>query len=80
MYGTVFKEDPLDPSRGQRYRDRILLPGASRDDMDLVTVGSGSSCGVTLAEHWILQHFLGRPPNSEAFIKALFGESDTPSL
>ncbi|KAF8580285.1 Metalloprotease [Ramaria rubella] len=33
MYATVFKEDPLDPVRGQLYRNEILLPGSSRDDI-----------------------------------------------
>jgi len=34
MYATVFKADPLDPARGKLYRDKILLPGASLDEMD----------------------------------------------
>lgn len=34
MYATVFKPDPLDPQRGKLYRDKILLPGGSRDDID----------------------------------------------
>ncbi|KAI0822314.1 Metalloprotease [Trametes gibbosa] len=34
MYATVFKADPLDPVRGQRYRDKILRPGGSRDEID----------------------------------------------
>ncbi|KIJ66993.1 hypothetical protein HYDPIDRAFT_174274 [Hydnomerulius pinastri MD-312] len=34
MYATVFKKDPLDPKLGQLYRDKILLVGGSRDDMD----------------------------------------------
>ncbi|OBZ71150.1 Thimet oligopeptidase [Grifola frondosa] len=54
MYATVFKQDPLDPARGQLYREKILLPGGSRDEIDS------------------LKDFLGRPPNSEAFIKELF--------
>ncbi|THH01901.1 hypothetical protein EW026_g869 [Hermanssonia centrifuga] len=57
MYATVFKEDPLDPARGQRYRKNILLPGGSQDDIES------------------LKNFLGRPPNSEAFIRELFGET-----
>ncbi|KAJ8501920.1 hypothetical protein ONZ51_g322 [Trametes cubensis] len=55
MYATVFKEDPLDPARGRRYREKILLPGSSKDEMDM------------------LRDFLGREPNSEAFVKQLFG-------
>ena len=57
MYQTVFKEDPLDPSRGDRYRKSILLPGGSREELDS------------------LEEFLGRPPNSDAFMKELFGGS-----
>jgi Zn-dependent oligopeptidase len=55
MYRTVFAADPLDPARGRRYRDAILLPGGSRDEMAS------------------LEDFLGRPPNSEAFLEAMFG-------
>ncbi|KAI0789664.1 metallopeptidase MepB [Abortiporus biennis] len=55
MYETVFKPDPLDPKRGQKYREKILAPGASQDD--IVS----------------LKNFLGREPNSEAFIHELFG-------
>lgn len=62
MYATVFKADPLDPSRGARYRKSILLPGGSRDELDS------------------LKDFLGREPNSEAFIKELFGENASANL
>ncbi|KAF9468572.1 hypothetical protein BDZ94DRAFT_1153665 [Collybia nuda] len=55
MYATVFKADPLDPARGKQYRDKILCPGGSREELDS------------------LEDFLGRPPNSEAFLKELFG-------
>ncbi|KAG6917455.1 hypothetical protein DXG01_002432 [Tephrocybe rancida] len=55
MYATVFKADPLDPARGKQYRDHILLPGGSREELDS------------------LKAFLGRPPNSDAFLKELFG-------
>ncbi|KAI0030424.1 metallopeptidase MepB [Vararia minispora EC-137] len=55
MYATVFKVDPLDPSRGARYRKSILEPGGSRE------------------EHDSLKEFLGRPANSEAFMRELFG-------
>jgi metallopeptidase MepB len=34
MYATVFKKAPLDPKLGKLYRDKILLVGGSRDDMD----------------------------------------------
>ncbi|KAF9046329.1 hypothetical protein BJ165DRAFT_1345534 [Panaeolus papilionaceus] len=55
MYRTVFKADPLDPARGQRYRDEILRPGGSREELDS------------------LKAFLGRAPNSDAFLEELFG-------
>ncbi|KAF8905842.1 hypothetical protein CPB84DRAFT_1726845 [Gymnopilus junonius] len=55
MYVTVFKPDPLDPARGKRYRDIVLYPGGSKDEME------------------ILQEFLGRPPNNEAFIRQILG-------
>ncbi|KAH0586331.1 hypothetical protein H2248_007575 [Termitomyces sp. 'cryptogamus'] len=55
MYATVFKADPLDPTRGMRYRHDILRPGGSREELDS------------------LKAFLGRPPNSDAFLKELFG-------
>ncbi|KAH9480466.1 Thimet oligopeptidase [Psilocybe cubensis] len=55
MYSTVFKADPLDPTRGKLYRDKILRPGGSREELDTLT------------------DFLGRPPNSEAFLEELFG-------
>ncbi|KAH9986700.1 Metalloprotease [Russula vinacea] len=34
MYATVFKSDPLDPARGDRYRKSILQPGGSREELD----------------------------------------------
>ncbi|CDO71484.1 hypothetical protein BN946_scf184909.g78 [Trametes cinnabarina] len=36
MYATVFKDDPVDPARGRRYRENILRPGSSKDEMDLL--------------------------------------------
>ena len=38
MYATVFKGDPLDPARGQRYRENILRPGGSQDDIESLKV------------------------------------------
>lgn len=38
MYTTVFKKAPLDPRLGKLYRDKILLPGGSRDEMELLKV------------------------------------------
>ena len=38
MYETVFKKAPLDPKLGKLYREKILLPGGSRDEMDLLKV------------------------------------------
>ncbi|KAK7468962.1 metalloendopeptidase [Stygiomarasmius scandens] len=57
MYATVFKADPLDPACGRKYREQILRPGSSRDDLD------------------ILKDFLGREPDSNAFIKQLLAQS-----
>ncbi|KAI0372191.1 Metalloprotease [Pilatotrama ljubarskyi] len=57
MYATVFKADPLDPARGRHYRETVLVPGSSKDEMDL------------------LKDLLGREPNSEAFVRQLFGSS-----
>ncbi|RDB18055.1 Thimet oligopeptidase [Hypsizygus marmoreus] len=62
MYATIFKADPLDPARGQRYRDKILRVGSSRDETDS------------------LEDFLGRPPNSDAFLKELFGTLPSSNL
>ena len=39
MYATVFKEDPLDPVRGDKYRRCILKPGGSREELDSLEVG-----------------------------------------
>ncbi|KAF9454736.1 zincin [Macrolepiota fuliginosa MF-IS2] len=62
MYATVFKADPLDPGRGDRYRKEILLPGGGREELDS------------------LKAFLGRPPNSDAFLKELFGDVPASNL
>ncbi|KAE9403952.1 zincin [Gymnopus androsaceus JB14] len=62
MYATVFKADPLDPSRGQRYREKILVPGGSREELDS------------------LKDFLGREPNSKAFLNELFGSGSSANL
>ncbi|EUC54471.1 metallopeptidase MepB [Rhizoctonia solani AG-3 Rhs1AP] len=57
MYKTVFKGAPLDPARGKLYREKILRPGSSRDEMDS------------------LKDFLGREPNSNAFLEVLLGNT-----
>ncbi|PPQ91638.1 hypothetical protein CVT25_013193 [Psilocybe cyanescens] len=36
MYATIFEEDPLDPARAKLYRDKVLVPGASRDELDIL--------------------------------------------
>ncbi|KAJ7599941.1 hypothetical protein C8J56DRAFT_3565 [Mycena floridula] len=36
MYATIFEADPLDPVRGKLYRDKVLKPGASRDEIDIL--------------------------------------------
>lgn len=43
MYSAVFKSDPLDPARGDRYRRSILLPGGSREELDSLKVNEMSS-------------------------------------
>ncbi|KAE9386902.1 zincin [Gymnopus androsaceus JB14] len=62
MYATVFKADPLDPSRGQRYCEKILFPGGSHEELDS------------------LKDFLGREPNSKAFLNELFGSGSSANL
>lgn len=59
MYATVFKGDPLDPARGQQYRDKILKYGGSREELDS------------------LKDFLGREPNSNAFLDEVFGTASS---
>lgn len=38
-----FKDDPLDPARGQRYRDKILRVGGSQDELTSLKVCSPCS-------------------------------------
>lgn len=38
MYKTVFASNPLSPDSGKKYRDSILKPGGSRDEMDSLKV------------------------------------------
>jgi Zn-dependent oligopeptidase len=38
MYSAVFKSDPLDPARGERYRRSILGPGGSREELESLKV------------------------------------------
>ena len=38
MYATVFKNDPLDPALGERYKNSILVPGGSREELDSLGV------------------------------------------
>lgn len=38
MYTTVFKKDPLDPALGERYKNSILVPGGSREELDSLKV------------------------------------------
>ena len=73
MYATVFKADPLDPARGDKYRRCILKPGGSREELDSLEVGRiRSPDDVVLTT---FQEFLGRPPNADAFTKELFGDA-----
>jgi thimet oligopeptidase len=36
MFHTIFKEDPLSKILGERYRQIVLEPGASKDGMDII--------------------------------------------
>jgi Zn-dependent oligopeptidase len=46
MYKTVFKADPLSAEMGHRYREMILRPGGSRDEMSSLEVNLPSpACG-----------------------------------
>ncbi len=78
MYATVFKKDPLDPERGRRYRETVLRPGSSKDEIDLLKVWckvhERSHVQVANRLYAASQDFLGREPTSEAFIRQLFGE------
>lgn len=57
MYATIFKKDPLDPQRGKLYREKILGPGGSRDEIDSLKVRYASACLPTReADHWIALH------------------------
>jgi len=33
----VFKKDPLNPALGEKYKNSILLPGGSREELDSLT-------------------------------------------
>lgn len=64
MYASVFKENPLDPARGRRYREKVLRPGGSQDDIDTLTVRLASSsmnvtCDRVLNEAPLIAGFLG---------------------
>jgi hypothetical protein len=73
MYSGVFKSDPLDPARGDRYRRSILGPGGSREELDSLKVKEVNlSMDMRLIN---LQEFLGRDPNPDAFIEEIFGKS-----
>ena len=61
MYATNFKADPLDPARGQKYREKILLPGGSQDDIDSlkVIIDHGCSRGDVDDDCFFCVEFLG---------------------
>ena len=74
MYATAFKVNPLDPATGTKYRNEILLPGGSREEMDSLKV---KSFQCTLPDPFCvilkicLQEFLGRPPKPDAFTREI---------
>jgi metallopeptidase MepB len=37
MFYTVFKEDPMNPEEGRRYRYIVLEKGGSQDEMKTLT-------------------------------------------
>ena len=41
MYVTIFKPDMLDPKSGKLYRNEILCPDESRDNIDSLKVRCG---------------------------------------
>jgi len=45
MYATRFKADPFDPAYGKLYRDKILRPGSSRDEIDILQASIDSAHG-----------------------------------
>lgn len=53
MFSVFEKEGILNPTTGNRYRQKILSPGVSRDDFESV------------------KDFLGRAPDSRAFLRSL---------
>jgi Zn-dependent oligopeptidase len=53
MYATVFKKDPLNPALGERYKNSILLPGGSREELDSLTVRCGATALLLEACHMI---------------------------
>lgn len=73
MYATMFKENPFDPVRGKLYRDKVLLPGSSCDEKDIIEVSSFIFKYVDRQGLICTKDFLGRPPNSDAFLKQIFG-------
>ena len=73
MYSTVFKSDPLDPGRGDRYRRSILEPGGSREELDSLKVSTMRFGRFIILN--VYQEFLGRPPNPDAFMEEIFGKS-----
>lgn len=76
MYSAVFKSDPLDPGRGARYRRSILEPGGSREELDSLKVRrKRNRCQWIDKLMVIVQEFLGRPPNPDAFMEEIFGKS-----
>ena len=70
---TVFKVDPLDPVRGKYYRDKILRPGGSQEEMDSLKVGFTISDCRLVSLMYTTQDFLGRTPTNKFFLEQIFG-------
>ncbi|KAH0831270.1 hypothetical protein J3R83DRAFT_13904 [Lanmaoa asiatica] len=76
MYTTVFEKAPIDPELGKLYRDEILLPGGSRDGMDLLKVCQMVPMHRHQARSILIgsclgEGFVGHEPNPRAFINEI---------
>ena len=72
MYATIFKKAPLDPKLGKLYREKILLPGGSKDEMDLLKV-----CQIPMHGHQV-QSALIVPGFSLVWDRTFWGVNRTP--
>jgi hypothetical protein len=81
MYATVFKMDSL--LLGKFYKDKILLVGGNREKTELLKVRVAFprfNLGVSPVADAMEQDFLGRLPNSNVFLKEMFGQAPAANL